>query len=114
MTDQELLTFAAKAIGRCTHPNTRRSLGNWGCDTICVDCNKHIVEDLWEPLTNDGDALKLVVALNMTLQCSYASVWVETATPGLEIIENHRNKNAGAATRRAIVRAAAEIGKRMP
>lgn len=114
MTDQELLTFAAKAIGRCMHPNTRRSLGNWGCDTVCIDCHKHIVEDLWSPLTNDGDALKLAVALNMTVQCSYATVWIETATPQLEIARTHLNKNPGEAVRRAIVEAAAEVGKRMP
>lgn len=60
----------------------------------------------WDPLTNDGDALRLAVKLNMQV-----AVGVVLA-PGLDVIIDSA-EDPYAATRRAIVRAAAAIGEQM-
>ena len=89
MTDKELLEKAAKAAGI---PESN----------ICL---------VWNPLTDDGDALRLAVKLGMLIDV------VDDAS-GANVInykfcsEEHNN-DPYAATRRAIVRAAAEIGKDM-
>jgi hypothetical protein len=89
MTDKELLELAAKAAGIEVTPN----LNGWE--------EKYPMG--WNPLTDDGDALRLAVKLGILshplLQHYFA---VETLMP---------EKDPYAATRRAIVRAAAEIGK---
>ena len=92
-TDRELLEWAAEAIGGMSED---------------IDCAN------WNPLTDDGDALRLAVKLNiLTYQTggdrSYASTpmnWSCTVP--------HYDNDALTSTRRAIVRAAAEIGKAMP
>ena len=89
MTDRELLEYAAKAAGR-----------NW--DGYYDEGAE------WNPLTDDGDALRLAVkcgidiSFNDAAQCVYAGESMEPF---------NRNPDICAATRRAIVRAAAEIGK---
>ena len=62
----------------------------------------------WNPLTDDGDALRLAVKLrfSVSVEPNYNFVVTEDAQ---EIVE--RGEDAYAATRRAIVRAAAEIGR---
>lgn len=98
MTDRELLELAAKAIG------------------IKLDD-----DDLpyWNPLTDDGDALRLAVKLGLLIDThdsiylqehsSYAS-GVTVSFAGI-FIEELLDLDPYAATRRAVVRAAAEIGK---
>lgn len=65
----------------------------------------------WDPLTDDGDALRLAVKTMLLVDCdgeySFASLCE------MEIIETCGD-DACAATRRAIVRAAAEIGRATP
>ena len=120
MTDRELLELAAKAAGVAVH--------HWS-HVDCPDCpdavpvltdgiNTEIV--VWNPLADDGDALRLAVKLGMTVCIDYAklkvSVWdgrsewgsVSLSSDGINI-----NKDPYAATRRAIVRAAAETGRAM-
>lgn len=89
MTDRELLELAAKAAG--------------------IDMQQHCG---WHPLYDDGDALRLAVKLEMQidLRHSFHTVRVYGAAEG-RIDEGA--KDPYAATRRAIVRAAAEIGKEM-
>lgn len=99
MADRELLELAAKAAG------IKRTI-EW------LGHHEYLPE--WNPLTDDGDALRLAVklGLEMGFKRSGYGVWVnqpwlnvqaaEDATMGYSIAE---------ATRRAIVRAAAEIGK---
>jgi hypothetical protein len=98
MTDRELLELAAKAAG----------IEIWFNDnnTPWVGGDKYI----WNPLTDDGDALRLAVKLKMDVcfGANYVIVRGSVQTPTVN--------NAGdpyAATRRAIVRAAAEIGRNM-
>jgi hypothetical protein len=104
-TDRELLELAAKAYGRiigeATDPIGRKyvdSLGLW-CEGPC---------DGWfNPLEDDGDALRMAVKLKMLVNVKKESSMVKTIDVGL-FSELHKG-DASAATRRAIVRAAAVI-----
>jgi hypothetical protein len=70
----------------------------------------------WNPLEDDGDALRLAVTLGINAGwyecCGYA---IASAVPenGPVIRCEEYQRSPYAATRRAIVRAAAEIGKAM-
>ena len=79
----------------------------------------------WSPLTDDGDALRLAASLNLCVcfTLAEANPTFGTAMVGYSPWENkvpistERYSDPSeklAATRRAIVRAAAEIGKAMP
>jgi hypothetical protein len=72
----------------------------------------------WEPLRDDGDALRLAVKLGLFVDAyapatTVGNVICPTSLACKTRMEDH-NGDAYAATRRAIVRAAAEIGKAMP
>ena len=106
MTDRELLEWAAKAAGMVIHWNAKREqFFHDYCDGLT---------DEWNPLTDDGDALRLAVELEFTV-----STWGEEVAiwqgdgDGRETFEPITTDRL-ASTRRAIVRAAAEIGKEMP
>ena len=125
MTDRELLELAAKAAGigklDFDYP-TREGCGMYFGPRLPVPDG--IVMDVtytyWNSLTNDGDALRLAVKLGIAVvyqrnappelglprECAVA-----TSPSGRWFAETGRDENA--ATRRAIVRAAAEIGKAM-
>jgi len=66
----------------------------------------------WNPLTDDGDALRLLVKLNLNIFSVNGTAYAMEAE-GEQIEEKlvDHNGNPLAATRRAIVLAAAEIGK---
>ena len=101
MTDRELLEAAAKAAGirLWFGPET----DPWIMETVAT------VQ--WRPLTDDGDALRLAVKTGEPFVVRTRCV---TTMGGL--IENFDPGVPGddlRATRRAIVRAAAEIGKIM-
>ena len=112
-TDRELLELAAKAAGLRIDksPYSGGGAGNNGFDLLgnaMLDWHNNV---RWNPLTDDGDALRLAVKLRMDVVfgANYAIVNGDVQDPTVN--------NAGdpyAATRRAIVRAAAEIGKAMP
>ena len=93
MTDQELLELAAKAAGIKT--------------TRCLQYEDGAFDwpgkaGRWNPLTDDGDALRLAVKLGITIMFDHSSVWCEQ----YGVLE-HYNGDPCAATRHAIVRAAA-------
>ena len=74
------------------------------------------IGEYWNPLADDGDALRLAVKLHMLLDADGEYYTVSTATPkgtGVHAYEKHK-QDPYAATRRAIVRAAAAIGEKMP
>lgn len=115
MNDKELLELAAKAAGV-------KAL--WSPDGVLRDCtNGHPAQNIysappWNPLTDDGDALRLAVELGLDVEMHGC----QTMHPYAGAFDCERNvaeevqPNDGdpyAATRRAIVRAAAEIGKKM-
>ena len=103
MTDRELLEMAAKASGAdVTFDIEGTAWRKWPSFK-------------WNPLSDDGDAFRLAVKLGIGMEpeykdefgvmLSYASI-----TTGGVFMEDHRDDRY-AATRRAIVRAAAEMGK---
>ena len=107
MTDRDLLELAAKAAGWDTNPWTWSERAEAFRYRVGGDWVK------WNPLTDDGDALRLAVKLGLCVQVlrQYGETQVFRQS-GYEI-EKH-NDDPFAATRRAIVRAAAEIGRAMP
>jgi hypothetical protein len=69
--------------------------------------------DYWNPLTDDGDALRLAVKLNLALSIEEGQSWAHHVEVFQGSPVQHDGKDPYAATRRAIVRAAAEIGRNM-
>ena len=108
MTDHELLELAAKAAG-CTHVAAGRVCGIVGKNQYSggLLCDNDLY---WNPLRDDGDALRLAVKLGLTVEILNRRMEPHTSCDGKE--EEHRSDPC-AATRRAIVRAAAEIGRNM-
>jgi hypothetical protein len=88
MTDRELLELAAKAAG------------------IALNKNGMAINPIrkWNPLTDDGDALRLAVKLGILDMHKELNALVQ---------EEQRHHDRHSATRRAIVRAAAEIGRKI-
>ncbi len=115
MTDRELLEMAAKAAGL--------KIWRWlASDTPQLECTTHQLGPVWNPLTDDGDALRLFTKLSfceLYVSDIGATVSWRTYDGGGKCFkcDEYASKRTGdlsAATRRAIVRAAAEIGKAMP
>ena len=95
MTDKELLELAAKAAGI-------RAWWQEGSMTDSMYCG----DGKWfNPITDDGDALRLAVKLGFP---HMIGTWM-----GCYLEEGEYEQDPYAATRRAIVRAAAELGKGM-
>jgi hypothetical protein len=65
----------------------------------------------WNPLTDDGPALRLAVKLNFEFDIGRNYVSVVDWNGNKTSIDSNIDSNIYAATRRAIVLAAAEIGK---
>ena len=122
-TDRELLELAAKAAGYNLedHFDAHGLYWPW-----CIELGKN-----WCPLTDDGDALRLAVKLRIAIRLddpdAACAGWSanQNGAPTFdgkgpwfwkEWIDGEANNNGDpyAATRRAIVRAAAEIGRAMP
>jgi len=107
MTDKELLELAAKAAGiECYWVES-------GPDSPTMVLNEPYYAT-WNPLTDDGDALRLAVKLGLGISITLSNKRTDVVTfsgPITSVIEAHGDPYA--ATRRAITRAAAEIGKAM-
>jgi hypothetical protein len=112
-SDRELLEMAAKAIGYRAKFNLAGA-----CQLWTDDLNSEYIR-FWYPLTDDGDALRLAVSLNLDILQDP----VKLKSNRVEVVANeygdeermlwaseHRAPDPLAATRRAIVRAAAAIG----
>ena len=102
MTDRELLDAAAKAAGKMLKAD-----GIYQFDD-------------WNPLTDDGDALRLAIVCRLTVCMDgdatvLASEQWRGGDPAAAFITQSVREcdDKHAATRRAIVRAAAEIGRNM-
>lgn len=106
--DRELLELAAKAAGVDVHPHL--GPGAW---VGGMSGNKYFSQ--WNPLADDGDALRLAVRLRLLVTVETGEVWamphMDDDGPSEPIFND---SDPYAATRRAIVRAAAEIGRAMP
>ena len=114
MTDRELLELAAKAAG----VDIEWQPCGWAHDNE-TGCE-------WNPLTDDGDALRLAVKLRLHAKHfspyeddfdikppGMVEVWQEDGEDPLHIEYFKPGDDPLAATRSAIVRAAAEIGRSM-
>ena len=103
MTDRELLTYAAKAAGYTAFPGHAAQ----------------ILDSGWNPLEDDGDALRLAVKLCMNCDFLGAMTGVIFINPSDEDKDGHLQEGPHngvsdlQSARRAIVRAAAEIGRAM-
>lgn len=125
MSDNELIEFAAKAVG---------IKGEWMRDTAFIqdrysfnvpyDNHGVMTSVEWNPLREDSDAMRLAINLGMNLMMlpaslknGFCTVGVgfsnDSGNPRITISENY-NLGPYKAVRRAIVRAAAEIGRKMP
>jgi hypothetical protein len=103
MTDRELLEQAARAAG-------------WKIDFLSYDhdglANVYAPDGkqhAWNPLTNDGDALRLAIDLDI-------DIYGDDKYRGADAGDGHSatepvSEDTYAANRRAIVRAAAELGR---
>lgn len=100
MTDRELLELAAKANGGLVYVN---GLG-WIHEDDGGDRGAW-----WNPLADDGDALRLAGKLDMTLTFSLAGFAQACSHDGCFDVDYDGDRQR--AMRLAIVRAAAEIGK---
>ena len=118
MTDRELLELAAKAHGSLEYV---AELDAW--INIEPDGSRCA---WWHPLTDDGDAFRLAVKLRMGIHYE-TQFHADEMTDVVEVfymrdedgsttrcIMQELGADADAATRRAIVRAAAEIGRATP
>jgi hypothetical protein len=91
--DRELLALAAKACS--------------------LDMADKDIRRRWNPLHNDGDALRLMVALQISVTPCFGSTYID-AGGRLDFSHIHsENETAISGARRAIVMMAAEIGRGM-
>lgn len=113
MNDRELLELAAKASGiefndkRTSYPSPALYRGATGPVGE---------QGWWNPLADDGDALRLAVKLSLAVRQFQTGACVDSLyNPGhgTLLASEEFGTDPYAATRRAIVRAAAEIGKTM-
>ena len=104
-TDRELLEAAAKAAGLHFH-GLRVGLDY----TNCYVSKTGDAEDwfVWSPLTDDGDALRLAVTLSFKVNLCLTQHAAQVGGVGT-YVEIAFDGDPYAATRRAIVRAAAAI-----
>ena len=122
MSDKELLELAAKAAGFgapgsggtiWTLSEYPKGSGRHGALWNYVGCMD--TAELWNPLVDDGDALRLAVKLRIKHERHINQPYVAAWAPDIVgRFEESEGSDPCAATRRAIVRAAAEIGKTMP
>lgn len=116
LTDRELLELAAKAAGIAGEYCV------WHSGTEPLTTATGIYRDdegrLWNPLDDDGDALRLAVILGLANYMEFnlqplGAMVTRIGENKLEMYESTDPQDLYAATRRAIVRAAAEIGRKM-
>lgn len=102
MNDREMLELAAKAAGydNLTYCEFWQCMAKWREE----DGGYFDARTCWRPLRDDGDALRLAVKLNMLEEGLYPFAEL------MRRLSTETGEDDYAATRRAIVHAAAEIG----
>lgn len=115
MSDRELLELAAKAAGLplgygegeyfyCEH-------GPFGASMYGKQGNAPLN---WNPLADDGDALRLAVMLHINLEFGPSHVYAEIQNAKAFYADEESDGLLSNATRYVIVQAAAELGKAKP
>jgi hypothetical protein len=128
MTDRELLELAAKAAGIEIEyrPGAFKNRQGSATKFDVVTWNGPYLkgsDDPWNPLTDDGDAFRLAVKLGIDVSFPlyrkpdpptvHAGRYWDTYVSCWYPFEERKGEDPYAATRRAIVRAAAEIQRCM-
>lgn len=107
MSDKELLEKAARAVG---------NNAEWDDDLQAMHWPGLQSMGLWNPLEDDGDAFRLAVELGIKNYCDGFCGLAKKVLSQHEWVFEPISANNGdqrAATRRAIVRAAAAIGDQL-
>lgn len=109
MNDRELLELAAKAAGEDVEWH---DIGSY---FYRKSCNWPAEKGFFNPLHDDGEALRLAVRLRLDVMFFEGLQEVHSAhcTVDFSATGERYGENVEAATRRAITRAAAEIGRAM-
>lgn len=105
-TDKELLELAAKAANYKIRWRDMKGGYERILETPKLDGK------WWSPLTDDGDALRLAVKLDIDVMPKWGGESCAAISDGSHFFEP-RESEPLAATRRAIVRAAAAIGEKL-
>lgn len=103
LTDREILEACARAS--CTHYNIEED------GIVLFGEPTPSGFRYWNPLEDDGDALRLAVRLNLLIQFNAKHVFVYD-DKGAQLAFLGKKKDPCAATRRAIVQAAAAMAQR--
>lgn len=122
MGDRELLELAAKAAGMNVLVVPWPNESGW---FFCVQherpalhyrdlTSRYPTHAVWAPLTDDGDALRLAVKLRMRVHATDYGTSARIGEGDWHGCESHLYGGIEAATRRAIVRAAAELARSTP
>jgi hypothetical protein len=106
-TDKELLELAAKAAGIAGQWKPAKPIGYIQGEYFVLEGSNAA----WRPFEDEGDALRLAVKLRIEICYPYMLPQGIDAVRASTDIYEAMGKDPYAATRRAIVRAAAEIGK---
>jgi hypothetical protein len=108
-TDRELLELAALAMG----VDIREYYPDESLPT--AEQFDRIIASLWNPLADDGDAFRVAVKLGIEYRriTMPHSVGVQAYDGTIQAVFESYGDDPLAATRRAIVRAAAEIGTKL-
>jgi hypothetical protein len=114
MTDIELLELAAKAAGIEIRGNANKWIAQGVTELDLLVWNDRGGDSVWNPLTDDGDALRLAVKSNIDVVFDFdrvMAVYGNGYSKEEYFYELPTSTDRFVATRRAIVRAAAELGK---
>lgn len=119
-TDRELLEWAAKAYGLALPgSDDTDEIGRQYAPELGLWCRFAWGWEWFRPHLDDGQALRLAVRLRIKFRYNETLGQALAWTGGVEDFEAQANiedcgRDECAAARKAIVRAAAEIGKAMP
>lgn len=115
MQDRELLELAARAAGI--------TITGVGARGIATGKNGSVLIGFWNPLEDDGDAFRLANHLGLTVGQTYEGAYVDLCSGEIlqmtgscqhEVAWLDFDGDKNAASRRAIVFCAAQIGSVMP
>lgn len=112
MTDREMLELAALAVHHTRDPDFMNFevVEDGSCVLLELGVRRGAITSYWNPRDDDGASHRLAATLRINV------VWLSAhevdADGSVESIEHHSN-DPSAAARHAVLRAAAELGKKV-